>query len=165
MSLLRKFMWLRSWTNERRRASGMSSISYVEIVRYSTSKLNVLTDRRWGQELHCEWRGKGFCSFLVPLQVSSSFSVSFCQQPATIILKINKSSHQILLFLHCTIRCTIMSVDFSSLLPLPLLLEQSTLLSGFQTYVTATSSSDDIYCERRRRKYNFRAKEISSSFV
>lgn len=29
------------------------------------------------------------------------------------------------------------------------MLEQSTLLSGFQTYVTATSSSDDIYYKRR----------------
>lgn len=62
-----------------------------------------------------------------------------------IILKINKSSHQILLlFSHCTIRCTIMSLV---LLPL---LEQSTLLSGFQTYVTATSSSDDIYCGKNK---------------
>lgn len=42
-----------------------------------------------------------------------------------------------------------------------MLLLQSTLLSGFQTYVTATSSSDDIYYgtqniipeERKHRNY------------
>jgi hypothetical protein len=137
MSIFWEFMWLRQ-RNARWRTS---SISFVQIICYLTTILNVLmsTTSRIALCMKKDFVLFHFLRFVVCSTVDL--------QPSHIILKINKSSHQILLlFLHCTVRCTIMSI----LLPL---LDQSTLLSGFQTYVTATSSSDDIYCGKNKIQF------------
>lgn len=127
----------------------MSSISFVQIICYLTKFFNVLMSTTTSRIALCMKRI--FFSLPFPSFVFSHSRL----ETSHIILKINKSSRQILLFfLHCTIRCTIMSI---LLLPL---LGWSTLLSGFQTYVTATSSSDDIYCGKN--EYNFQRRKKQS---